>query len=545
MTIFDELSSPGSLNEAGQCVVHNATLLLGALVTRGIVHDEPALELAHRKLISRLGNSSLVRESITAACSAFRARAGGASPEEVMAAAREGTGFSEDGTRVVWEAVRRFPAEITRGDYACLHRRSGTPRGKDDENYLVCSLEKGLLRHMLEGQSLPDFRQTLAGKGIPTDSFDAVLATVKILLPGLRAGTDRKELLEALRGMKLDAGTAGMIFETVREFAEGLDFFASIIEGRAAGLAGLEFEEGLRAALAAAVSSINEDHLRAVACDGVSFERVNQPSLFAVVKDAQVAMWSKDHSDLTAKQFLAKRQRDAEVRGGIRGVDLAKTRLHVLWGPPHPGDNDKHSYTYVIKATIDGRAVFFEVSDIHNEETVLYWEHSSSKLEDRTAVEQAFWRLLGLAPEEASVVVPASPAPETLLEGRDAQVAGYAAVFIRNMAELGQGARWDYSEASLEHLDPEITRMWGGKPPAKVGQMAAVWGGYFGMVIRKHMKSRWLDDDPNFPSLEVTGRTTFVVNPFSAAHKRLANGDGDNLLFKYRMFKKIYEEGDD
>jgi len=560
MSVFDELPTPDNLNEAGICVVHDSTLLLGALVTRGVARDQAALDLAHRKIVSRLGNANLVRETFTAGHEAFKAISSGASEQEAQAKAREKTDFADEGLGVICSAIRRFPGSIERGDYACLHWRPGTPKSEDDDNHVVCSLAKGILRRMVDGDDLAAFREALAVKGIPTESFDAIKATVDAILSGFSAGVQRSELLEVLGRMKIDKAMALEFIETVREFCEGLDIFVSAVEGQAEGIARLEIDKDLRDALIAAVSSINEDRLHPVTQDGIVFERVNQPTLFKVVEAANVALWSKDHSDLTGDQYLAKRERDADIRGGVRNVELAKTRLHALWGPPHPGDNEKHSYSYVMKATLGDRTVFFEVSDKFNEETLVYWELSTSSTEDRNAVEKAFWRLLGLAQDEVPSTVPVATAMpiakpvesgsaaarglDIPLEGRDEQVAGFAAAFVKTMADFGDADRWDYSEESLEYVDAEITDMWGGKPPKMLGQMVALWGGYLGMVIRKHMDSRWLDDDENFPSLEITGKTGATFNPFNAMQKRLTQGEGDNILHKYRVLKKIYEDGE-
>lgn len=112
----------------------------------------------------------------------------------------------------------------------------------------------------------------------------------------------------------------------------------------------------------------------------------------------------------------------------------------------------------------------------------------------------------------------------------------------------------DYSEGSLERLEALLAQLHRDRPTPAPGQnvpepldpvmkqtdeMARVWGGYLGEVIRRHIGGEWtVHDYPGTQSpvlaLEINGSRIF---PAMKIFRRLTIGDSENVAAFYRMLR--------
>ena len=111
-------------------------------------------------------------------------------------------------------------------------------------------------------------------------------------------------------------------------------------------------------------------------------------------------------------------------------------------------------------------------------------------------------------------------------------------------------ARFDYSENSLMELEAIVAQLAaelppGGAPSGELTEMCKLWGSYFGEVVRRRFGGEWsIDTYPGkqFATLTLTigGNRLF---PSMKVHRRLTQGEGDNLWTFYKMIKAKLETG--
>lgn len=108
------------------------------------------------------------------------------------------------------------------------------------------------------------------------------------------------------------------------------------------------------------------------------------------------------------------------------------------------------------------------------------------------------------------------------------------------------GIALDYSNDSIEHVESiaaklhrERPRGWlakmmkRGPTPAEIDQVCKMLGGYIGEVFRRSKGGDWAIHQ-DFNALGVQRDEAWVFPP-SKVHKRLTNGDEDNLWSYYRV----------
>jgi len=102
----------------------------------------------------------------------------------------------------------------------------------------------------------------------------------------------------------------------------------------------------------------------------------------------------------------------------------------------------------------------------------------------------------------------------------------------------------DYSEQSLVSVEAVLDQLAvssaGEARPETLDEMAKMWGGYFGEVVRRHFGGEWVIDkypagDFLIVTLKVAGARLF---PSMKVHKRLTEGETENLWSFYQSVKK-------
>ncbi|HWX55135.1 MAG TPA: hypothetical protein VN176_11150 [Verrucomicrobiae bacterium] len=109
-------------------------------------------------------------------------------------------------------------------------------------------------------------------------------------------------------------------------------------------------------------------------------------------------------------------------------------------------------------------------------------------------------------------------------------------------------AKLDYSENSLMELETILAQLSQELPGARpadpdVTEICKMWGSYFGEVVRRRFGGEWgIETYPGkqFATLTLTvgGGKLF---PSMKIHRRLTEGDGDNLWSFYKMVKARLE----
>lgn len=113
------------------------------------------------------------------------------------------------------------------------------------------------------------------------------------------------------------------------------------------------------------------------------------------------------------------------------------------------------------------------------------------------------------------------------------------------------GKKLDLSEESLKEVE-EILEMYHNDVPKgfinklfrkgptqeEVIQMAKVWGGYIGEVMRLHIGGKWsLEDLFGEKNVIVLNVGETKIFPVAKAYKRIINGKEDDICFYYEVLK--------
>lgn len=108
----------------------------------------------------------------------------------------------------------------------------------------------------------------------------------------------------------------------------------------------------------------------------------------------------------------------------------------------------------------------------------------------------------------------------------------------------GFNAQLDYSENSLMEVETILSALSREMPASKpsdddVSEICKIWGSYLGEVVRRRFGGEWsIETYPGKQfatlTLNVHGNKLF---PSIKVHRRLTEGDGDNVWAFYRMIK--------
>ncbi len=126
-----------------------------------------------------------------------------------------------------------------------------------------------------------------------------------------------------------------------------------------------------------------------------------------------------------------------------------------------------------------------------------------------------------------------------------------------NLAQERFGIHLDYSEASIAHVEEILDHFHKSIPqgfvkkllkrsptPAEVEQVAKMFGGYTGEVMRRHLGGEWTLDSgiDSEPTITLAFSNEAKVFPPSKVYKRLMNGEGDGVPFYYHVVKMKAQE---
>ena len=105
-------------------------------------------------------------------------------------------------------------------------------------------------------------------------------------------------------------------------------------------------------------------------------------------------------------------------------------------------------------------------------------------------------------------------------------------------------AQLDFSENSLMELETILAQVAQETAQGDVSETCKIWGSYLGEVVRRRFGGDWsIETYPGkrFATLTLTvnGNKLF---PSIKVHRRLTEGDGDNVWSFYRMVKAKLEE---
>jgi hypothetical protein len=128
----------------------------------------------------------------------------------------------------------------------------------------------------------------------------------------------------------------------------------------------------------------------------------------------------------------------------------------------------------------------------------------------------------------------------------DAMVIAYATQAIALAREFN--AQLDYSENSLMEVETILDGLSREMPASKpsdddVSELCKVWGSYLGEVVRRRFGGEWsIETYPGKQfatlTLQVNGNKLF---PSIKVHRRLTEGESDNVWSFYRMVKTRLE----
>ena len=105
----------------------------------------------------------------------------------------------------------------------------------------------------------------------------------------------------------------------------------------------------------------------------------------------------------------------------------------------------------------------------------------------------------------------------------------------------------DYSEGSLEQVERLLARfhdeLTSANPGSKLEEMAKIWGGYLGEVVRRRFGGEWSIEkypagDFLIVTLNVNGARLF---PSMKVHKRLTEGSNENIWSFYQSVRAKLE----
>src|SRR5579864_4391297 len=123
-----------------------------------------------------------------------------------------------------------------------------------------------------------------------------------------------------------------------------------------------------------------------------------------------------------------------------------------------------------------------------------------------------------------------------------AMAGAYAEQAVKEAMALN--AQLDYSENSLLDLEDLLGRLsWPAESEA-MSENCKIWGSYLGEVVRRRFGGEWsIETYPGKQfatlTLSVNGSRLF---PSIKVHRRLTEGEGDNVWEFYRMVKARMEE---
>jgi len=109
-------------------------------------------------------------------------------------------------------------------------------------------------------------------------------------------------------------------------------------------------------------------------------------------------------------------------------------------------------------------------------------------------------------------------------------------------------ATLDYSENSLMELEAIVAKLAldlppDGAPGEELTEMCKMWGSYFGEVVRRRFGGDW--SISTYPGRQFATLTLTVAGnqlfPSMKVHRRLTEGEGDNLWTFYKMVKAKLE----
>ena len=131
-------------------------------------------------------------------------------------------------------------------------------------------------------------------------------------------------------------------------------------------------------------------------------------------------------------------------------------------------------------------------------------------------------------------------------ESVDAMVSAYAQQAVSLAHEFN--AQLDYSENSLMEVETILARLSREMPASKpssddVSEICKIWGSYLGEVVRRRFGGDWsIETYPGKQfatlTLSVNGNKLF---PSMKIHRRLTEGEGENVWSFYRMVKTKLE----
>jgi hypothetical protein len=101
----------------------------------------------------------------------------------------------------------------------------------------------------------------------------------------------------------------------------------------------------------------------------------------------------------------------------------------------------------------------------------------------------------------------------------------------------------DYSENSLMELETILARLAGEMPLDDMSETCKIWGSYLGEVVRRRFGGEWSIE--TYPGKQFATLTLNVngnkLYPSIKVHRRLTEGDGDNVWTFYKMVKSRLE----
>lgn len=113
----------------------------------------------------------------------------------------------------------------------------------------------------------------------------------------------------------------------------------------------------------------------------------------------------------------------------------------------------------------------------------------------------------------------------------------------------------DFSENSLEQVESMLSDMHTALPRGlfaklrnrpsdnQIWDMAKMWGGYIGEVIRRCWGGEWRTSTPIDPGIVITLHVLgHDIYPPAKAHKRMINGPEDNIWHYYMVLRQDFEQ---
>lgn len=124
----------------------------------------------------------------------------------------------------------------------------------------------------------------------------------------------------------------------------------------------------------------------------------------------------------------------------------------------------------------------------------------------------------------------------------DSMARAYAEEAVASAREFN--AQLDFSENSLMELETILAQLAGNALGDDLSETCKTWGSYLGEVVRRRFGGEWsIETYPGKQfatlTLNVNGNKLF---PSIKVHRRLTEGDGENVWEFYRMVKTRLEQ---